>query len=88
MNIIVFHQPFPMGNYKVNETVAKHFKSKGHKVYYVEQLNGAPCSQEYIEAIKELNPDLVYYEMLDRETFNVVENLNCEKYCYTHQKEY
>ena len=79
MNILVFHQPFPMGNYKVNETVAKHFKNKGHKVYYVEQLNGAPVSDEYIEAIKQLEPDLVYYEMLDRETFKVVEHLNCEK---------
>lgn len=79
MNIIVFHQPFPMGNYKVNETVAKHFKNKGHKVYYVEQLNGSPATTEYIDAIKELKPDLVYYEMLDRETFKVVEHLSCQK---------
>lgn len=79
MNIIVFHQPFPMGNYKVNETVAKHFKNNGNTVYYVEQLNGQPATEEYIDAIKELKPDLVYYEMLDRETFRVMEHLNCEK---------
>jgi hypothetical protein len=68
-----------MGNYKINETIAKHFKSKGNVVYYVEQLNGTPVTIEYIEAIKELKPDLVYYEMLDLETFKVIEQLNCEK---------
>ena len=26
MNIIVFHQPYPQGNYKLNEYVAKHLK--------------------------------------------------------------
>lgn len=79
MNVIVFHQPFPMGNYKINETIAKHFKSKGNTVYYVEQLNGVPATDEYIDAIRELKPDMVYYEMLDRETFKVIEQLNCEK---------
>lgn len=79
MNIIIFHQPFPMGNYKINETIAKHFKNKGNVVYYVEQLNGTPVTNEYIDVIKELKPDLVYYEMLDRETFKVIEELNCEK---------
>ena len=40
MVVIVFHQPFPMGNYKLNEIIANHL-SKDHEVYSLQQLNGA-----------------------------------------------
>ena len=79
MKIIVFHQPFPMGNYKLNEIVASHFSKEGHEVYLLQQLNGAKPDDNYINQIKELNPDLVYFEMLDFETFKLVEELDCEK---------
>ena len=78
MKIIVFHQPFPMGNYKVNEIIANHL-SKKHEVYLLQQLNGATPDIDYVTQIKELNPDLIYFEMLDKETFNIVESLDCEK---------
>ena len=76
MKILVFHQPFPMGNYKLNEMVASKLQSKGHEVYLLQQLNGALASQEYIDALKAENFDAVYYEMLDAETFKVVEQLS------------
>lgn len=76
MKILVFHQPFPMGNYKLNEMAASKLQSKGHEVYLLQQLNGAPASQEYIDALKAENFDAVYYEMLDAETFKVVEQLS------------
>ena len=71
MKIIVFHQPFPMGNYKVNEIIANHL-SKKHEVYLLQQLNGATPDMDYVTQIKELNPDLIYFEMLDKETFDIV----------------
>lgn len=76
MKILVFHQPFPMGNYKLNEMVASKLQSKGHEVYLLQQLNGEPVTQEYINALQNENFDAVYYEMLDAETFKVVEQLN------------
>jgi uncharacterized protein YukJ len=80
MKIIVYHQPFPMGNYKVNEIVANHLsKDKSNTVYYVEQQNGAPITEEHVQQILNVDPDLVYFEMLDRETFKIVERLKCEK---------
>lgn len=77
MKILVFHQPFPMGNYKLNATVAHRLSSLGHEVYLVEQLNGRPATPEYIQYISNENFDVVYYEMLDAETFKVVEQLKC-----------
>lgn len=79
MNIIVFHQPYPQGNYKLNEFVAVHLKSQGHTVYLVEQLNGNQCTQEFVELIKSVSPDVLYFEMLDKETFKAVEQLACKK---------
>tara|TARA_Y100001963_G_C6765889_1_gene442190 strand:+ start:1214 stop:2131 length:918 start_codon:yes stop_codon:yes gene_type:complete len=79
MRIIVFHQPFPQGNYKLNECVANYFISKGHEVYLLEQLNGRQCTPEFVEQIKEVKPDMLYFEMLDSETFKVVEQIDCEK---------
>ena len=75
MKILVFHQPYPMGNYKLNEMVAKRLQSNDHEVYLLQQLNGAPATPEYINALQQENFDAVYYEMLDAETFKVVEQL-------------
>jgi len=79
MKVLVFHQPFPMGNYKLNESVANHLELKGHDVYVLEQLNGRPASVEYIQQIIDANFDLVYYEMLDIETFKIIEQLKCQR---------
>lgn len=76
MKILVFHQPFPMGNYKLNEMVANRLQQNGHEVYLLQQLNGTPAPKEYIESLKAENFDVVYYEMLDAETFKVVEQLS------------
>jgi hypothetical protein len=76
MKILVFHQPFPMGNYKLNETLALRLKHNGHEVYTMPQLNGIPATPEYINLIKEEKFDVIYYEMLDLETFKVVEQLD------------
>lgn len=79
MNIIVFHQPYPQGNYKLNEYVANHLKKCGHTVYLLEQLNGLSCTEEFVEQIKSVNPDVLYFEMLDKETFRAVEQIDCKK---------
>ena len=79
MRIIVFHQPFPQGNYKLNECVANYFISKGHEVYLLEQLNGRQCTPEFVEQIKEVKPDMLYFEMLDYETFKIIEQLKCQR---------
>lgn len=76
MKILVFHQPYPMGNYKLNEMLAHRLQSAGHEVYLLQQLNGAPATTEYINALQSENFDVVYYEMLDAETFKVVEQLS------------
>jgi hypothetical protein len=69
-----------MGNYKLNEIVANKLTEQGHEVYLLQQLNGILATDEYIQQIKDLSPDVVYSEMLDTETFKVVEQLeNCEK---------
>ena len=78
MKIIVFHQPYPMGNYKYNTAIA-HNLSKHHEVYLLEQLNGQPATIEYIDQIKELEADVVYFDMLDLETFKIIEELKCKK---------
>ena len=61
MRVLVFHQPWPMGNYKLNVAVADRLESEGHEVYALEQLNGRPCTQEYIQQIIDMNFDLVYF---------------------------
>ena len=78
MKIIVFHQPFPMGNYKVCTAIAKKLSKMGHEVYSLQQLNGAQPDSEYVQQIIDLNPDIVYSEMLDNETFKIVEKLKCK----------
>ena len=79
MRVIVFHQPWPMGGYKINEKVANWFSDNGHETYLLQQLNGQPLEDEYLQQILDLKPDLVFFEMLDAETFKVVERLDCEK---------
>ena len=79
MKVLVFHQPWPMGNYKLNVSVADKLESQGHEVYVLEQLNGRTASQEYVQQIIDMDFDLVYYEMLDHETFKIVEQLKCQR---------
>ncbi len=79
MRVIVFHQPWPMGGYKINEKVANWFSDNGHETYLLQQLNGQPLEDEYLQQILDIKPDLVFFEMLDAETFKVVERLDCEK---------
>jgi len=79
MKIIVFHLPYPMGNYKLNQVLADKLSKDGHEVYCIEQLNGHPYNEEYYQQIKSVEPDVLYYEMLDKGTFEVVEKFNCKK---------
>ena len=79
MKILVFHQPFPMGNYLLNQVVANHLQSHGHEVYVLEQLNGRPCTPEYMQQILDADFDVCYFEMLDHETFKIVEQLKCKR---------
>jgi len=79
MKIVVFHLPYPMGNYKLNEALANKLTKDGHEVYLLQQLNGHPYNEEYYQQIKELDPDILYYEMLDKGTFEIVEKFNCKK---------
>lgn len=79
MKIVVLHQPHPMGNYKLNVYIAEYLRSLGHEVYALQQLNGHPLSQEYTDIIKSVDPDVLYFEMLDIETFKAVEQFDCEK---------
>ncbi len=79
MKILVLHQPFPMGNFKLNKIIAQHLSERGHTTYLLQQLNGQKPDQDYIQQIVELDVDIIYFEMLDLETFKIIETLNCEK---------
>ena len=79
MKILVFHQPWPKGNYLLNHRIAEHFEKLGHEVYTLEQLNGQPFDEEYLEQILNLDLDVCYYEMLDNETFKIIEQLKCNR---------
>tara|TARA_Y100000592_G_scaffold77171_1_gene120968 strand:+ start:362 stop:1294 length:933 start_codon:yes stop_codon:yes gene_type:complete len=78
MKILVFHQPWPMGNYKYNTAIGN-ILGKTHEVYLLEQLNGREATDEYINQIIELDPDIAYFDMLDAETFKIIEKLKCKK---------
>ena len=56
MKIVVFHLPYPMGNYKLNEVLADKLTKDGHEVYLLQQLNGHPYNEEYYQQIKSLTP--------------------------------
>ena len=73
MKIVVFHLPWPMGNYKLNEVLAAKLQADGHEVYLLQQLNGHPYDEDYYQQIKSIEPDVLFYEMLDQGTFDVVE---------------
>ena len=79
MKVVVFHLPFPMGNYKLNEVLANTLQADGHEVYLLQQLNGHPYDEDYYQQIKALDPDVLYFEMLDQGTFDVVEKFDCKK---------
>ena len=79
MKIIVITQPFPMGEYHWKRFEADYLTSLGHEVYMLEQLNGRDYNQEYIDQIKELDPDLIYSTPADHKTFEVLEQINCKK---------
>ena len=84
MKIVVFHQPFPMGNYKICTTIGQKLSEMGHEVYSLQQLNGVKPDNDYVQQILDLKPDLIYNEMLDVETFKILEKLDCRKiltYC-------
>jgi|TARA_B100001964_G_C14088177_1_gene533554 hypothetical protein len=79
MKVVVFHQPFPMGNHRVNIAISKELTDMGHEVYSLEQLNGRYLDDEYRQQLKDLDPDVLYFEMLDAETFELVEEFDCKK---------
>ena len=58
---------------------ADHLSSLGHDVYMLEQLNGRDYDDEYINQVKELDPDLIYCTPADHKTFEVLEQINCKK---------
>ena len=62
-----------MGNYKLNEYVSNYFFKKGYDTYLLQQLNGVKPDEEYVQQIKELDPDVIYFEMVDLETFKIIE---------------
>ena len=85
MKILILHQPFPMGNYKLMPYIAQHLSKLGNDVYLLEQLNGRVATDEYTLQLKSHEFDCIYYEMLDSETFNLISQLtNVNKVlCYT-----
>lgn len=81
--ILIFHQSFPMGNYKLMPYMGKYLSDLGHEVYLLNQLNGNPASDEYKQIIKDHNFDSIYYEMVDKATFDLLSELKCNKVlCY------
>lgn len=79
MKILIFHQPWPMGNYKLNVQVGAYLSKLGHEVYTIEQLNGREPTPEYVDQLVNFGFDLAYFEMLDHQTFSIVEKLKCKK---------
>jgi len=85
MKILILHQPHPSGNYLLQARMAEILNEKGYdEVYLIEQLHGRPNQTEYEQAIIDLDPDVVYFEMLDKETFEIIEKLKNSKkiLCY------
>ena len=64
-----------MGNYRLNEVVGQRLMAQGHDVWVLEQLNGRKPDERYEQQLRELKPDVVYFEMLDQETFNLVKKV-------------
>jgi hypothetical protein len=81
MNIVILSQPYPMGNgCGLNAAVGEYLQKQGHTVYMLEQLNGQMAGVEaYAELISSVNPDLLYYEMLDDASFKAIEKVDAKK---------
>lgn len=84
MKILILHQPFPMGNYRLMPYIAYRLQVHGHETVLAEQLNGSAWTQSILDSINSQNFDAAYFEMLDRQTFELIENSNINKkvLCY------
>jgi len=87
-NILMFKQPYPMGNHHLIPKIGKMVKSLGeYEVYIIEQFN-SPLewnnhAEELLKQLKEIKWDYIYFEMLDKLTFNLVSKLEGIKIlCY------
>lgn len=85
MKILVLHQPFPMGNYKLMPYIGFKLQEEGHEVTVAEQLNGSRWTEETLKVIQDQKFDATYFEMLDSQTFQLLEKSNIPKkiLCYT-----
>jgi len=85
MKILVLHQPFPMGNYRLMPYIAHRLREQGHEPMLVEQLNGKNFSQDTVDQINRFNFDAAYFEMLDSPSFQLLEQTNIKNkiLCYT-----
>jgi len=69
MRILIIHQPYPMGNYKLSEALGKKLHEKGHEVILLHQLNmsqiDAKNAEEYKNSIDAKNQktssDRIYF---------------------------
>lgn len=84
--IIVFRQPFPMGNYKLNEYIGQELTEQGHEVQIGTQISCNEINTQtqkmidtYVKAIEDFGADVLYFEMLDPCTFKVVEQFKGKK---------
>jgi len=75
-----------MGEYHLKQAEANHLINAGHEVYLLEQLNGQNYNDEYVQQIKDLAPDAMYYGPLDQKTFEVVEQIDCKKILHMNSK--
>lgn len=84
MKILILHQPFPMGNYRLMPYIGKTLQDLGHEVVVAEQLNGALWTVEALKVIQVENFDAAYFEMLDGQTFELMEKSGIPKkiLCY------
>ena len=84
MKILILHQPFPMGNYRLMPYIGLKLQEEGHQVITTHQLNGAALTPEAVEIIKAHNFDVVYFEMLDKPSFELIEQSGIKKkvLCY------
>tara|TARA_Y100000310_G_C20682329_1_gene816702 strand:- start:2318 stop:3259 length:942 start_codon:yes stop_codon:yes gene_type:complete len=86
MKILLFNQPFPMGEYHLKQAESNYLTGLGHEVYLLEQLNGRDYDDDYVMQIKELEPDVMYYGPLDHKTFEVVQQVDCKKILHMNSK--
>jgi hypothetical protein len=75
-----------MGEYHLKQAESRHLTDLGHEVYLLEQLNGRDYNDEYVQQIKDLNPDVMYYGPLDKKTFEVVSQIDCKKILHINSK--